>query len=309
MTWNGFLNVSVDEATWRYVLPELIVGADGDRDALAAIASMTVKDGLVSLAYGLTTSEEETQWSRQFPGFPRATMPPIPGSWIDKSWRNDTAPSFQVCTGPMAEPVEMWIDYLDPALREIIAAPRFSLYRRSCDDDLDPIYTGDDYDEAMAHAEREILACTFAKALAGALYPSQWQTMRITNQTITPGCCASHDHIDANMVMHATWMFLRGEKLIAQGRIVDFTGDLDFINAAWSIARTRYLTATPEGACFDACASPATRCQTSPLQAAKWGPKILLPVQVASMNQATLRPLRRPGGLSTSVIRAATLPH
>jgi hypothetical protein len=179
-------------------------------------------------------------------------MPPIPGDWIDKSWRNDTAPSFQVCTGPMAEPVEMWIDYRDPSQREIAGAPRFSLYRRGGDDELSAIYTGDDYDQAMEHSEREKFACMFAKALAGALSATQWQTMRITNRTITPGACASHDHIDANMVMHATWLSVRGADLLAQGRITDVAEDLDFINAGWAIAKAEYLTATPEGACFDA---------------------------------------------------------
>jgi hypothetical protein len=251
-TWNGFLDISVDEATWRYVLPALIAGADGNRESLAAIAAMTLKDGRVSLAYGLTTSEADTWWPTQFPDYPVASMPPIPADWTDKSWRNDTAPSFQVCTGPMAEPVEMWIDYRDPALREIAGMPRFGLYRRGGDNELAAIYTGEDYDEAMEHAGRETFACMFTKALAGALSSSQWRTMRITNRTIAPGACASHDHIDANMVMHATWLSLRGEKLLALGRITDVGDDLDFINAGWAIARAHYLTATDEGACFDA---------------------------------------------------------
>lgn len=251
-TWNGFLNVSVDEATWRYLLPILIAGADGDSESLAAIEAMTQQDGRVSLAYGLTTSEADTWWPTQFPDYPVASMPPIPGDWIDKSWRNDTSPSFQVCTGPMAEPVEMWIDYRDPSQREIAGAPRFSLYRRSGDDELSAIYTGDDYDQAMENAEREKFACMFAKALAGALSATQWQTMRITNRTITPGACASHDHIDANMVMHTIWLSVRGADLLAQRRITDVAEDLDFINAGWAIAKAEYLTATPEGACFDA---------------------------------------------------------
>jgi hypothetical protein len=52
--------------------------------------------------------------------------------------------------------------------------------------------------------------------------------------------------------MHAIWLSLRGADLLAQGRITDVADDLDFINAGWAIAKAEYLTATLEGACFDA---------------------------------------------------------
>jgi len=200
---------------------------------------------------GYTTHEVETRWALQFPDYPIACMPPIPGDWTDKSWRNDTKPSFEVCTGPMGEPVEMWIDYPEPALREIAGEPRFGLYRRNAEDELEAIYTGEDYAEAMEHANRETLACAFAKALAQQLTPDEWQTMRLTNQTITPGCCASHDHLDANMVMLAVWLTYRGDQLIARGAITDIGDDLDHVNAAWTIARERYMTASAEGERFD----------------------------------------------------------
>ena len=200
---------------------------------------------------GYTTHEVETRWALQFPDYPIACMPPIPGDWTDKSWRNDTKPSFEVCTGPMGEPVEMWIDYPEPALREIAGEPRFGLYRRNAEAAPAAIYTGEDYAEAMEHANRETLACAFAKALAQQLTPDEWQTMRLTNQTITPGCCASHDHLDANMVMLAVWLTYRGDQLIARGAITDIGDDLDHVNAAWTIARERYMTASAEGERFD----------------------------------------------------------
>ena len=200
---------------------------------------------------GYTTHEVETRWALQFPDYPIACMPPIPGDWTDKSWRNDTKPSFEVCTGPMGEPVEMWIDYPEPALREIAGEPRFGLYCFFNDTATTAIYTGEDYAEAMEHANRETLACAFAKALAQQLTPDEWQTMRLTNQTITPGCCASHDHLDANMVMLAVWLTYRGDQLIARGAITDIGDDLDHVNAAWTIARERYMTASAEGERFD----------------------------------------------------------
>ncbi|MCJ2180175.1 hypothetical protein [Novosphingobium album (ex Hu et al. 2023)] len=201
---------------------------------------------------GSATPGAKPLWAAHFPDFPPAAMPPIPGNWIDKSWRNDAAPSFKVCTGPMGEPVEMWIDYLDPAMREIDGAPRFALYRRDTEDDLVPIYSGDDQAEAMEHANRETLACAFAKAVAQALTCGEWQAMRLANRTIMPGACASHDYIDANVVMHDVWLSSRGNTLIAQGKIRDIGDDLDHVNAAWSIAKAHYLTATSEGERFDA---------------------------------------------------------
>lgn len=249
--WNGFLDISVAEHTWPHVRAELLSSADGDRELIASVNALKAEAGFVSLAFGYTTQEVETRWSLQFPDYPIASMPPIPGDWTDKSWRKDTKPSFEVCTGPMGEPVEMWIDYPVPALREIASEPRFGLYRRNGDDELEAIYTGEDYAEAMEHANRETLACAFANALADQMTPEEWQTMRLTNQTITPGCCASHDHLDANMVMLAVWLTYRGDQLIARGAITDIGDDLDHVNAAWTIARERYMTASPEGERFD----------------------------------------------------------
>ncbi|EJU09188.1 hypothetical protein LH128_30234, partial [Sphingomonas sp. LH128] len=98
--WNGFLNISVAEHTWPHVRAELLWSADGDRELIASVKALKAEGGFVSLAFGYTTQEVETRWALQFPDYPIACMPPIPGNWTDKSWRNDTKPSFEVCTGP-----------------------------------------------------------------------------------------------------------------------------------------------------------------------------------------------------------------
>lgn len=249
--WNGFLNVRVTPATWPYVLAELIAGADGDADLIEQYRQTPEIDGLVSLTHSLTTTEVAPRWAGFFPDYPIATMVPIPQSWTDESWRHETAPSFSPCSGACGELAQVWIDYEDPTRREIPEAARFSFCRRDTVGELHSVYAGDDYDDLMRHVAIEQLACSFAHRLGRMLTPSEWRDMRLSNRTAGAGVCASHDVVDANMVMLDAWRATRAAAIVGAGDVTDLANDLDHVNAAWTIATRHYLTSDDEGARFD----------------------------------------------------------
>lgn len=72
-----------------------------------------------------------TSYRDEFPDFPAADMPAIPEGFTDQSWHNDVCPHFI----HEASGVVIWIDYADPAQREIPAYERFRV--QQCVD-LDP---------------------------------------------------------------------------------------------------------------------------------------------------------------------------
>lgn len=249
--WNGFLNVSVNMATWPYVLRTLIAGAEGDAETIAAYREMA-GGSMVSLANRFTTEAVDRAWPWQFPDYPVATMMPIPERWSEMSWHHDTAPSFGPCAGPMGEAAQVWVDYADPMKREFPEAPRFSFSRRDAVGELTTIYAGADWDEVLTLAAVEALACVFARGLAHELTASQWRDMRLRNRVAPNGTCASHDFVDANMVMLAAWTTERGHPLLPGAEPGTFEDDLERVNAAWKIATAHYLTASDEGERFDA---------------------------------------------------------
>ena len=249
--WNGFLNVWVTPVTWPYVLAELIAGADGDADLIGRYQRTPEVDGLVSLSHEVMTSEVVPAWQAVFANYPVATMVPIPESWIEESWRNETAPSFSPCAGPIGELAQIWIDYEEPARREIPEAARFTFCRRDAVGELTMVYAGDNYDELMRHAAIEQLACNFAHRLARMLNPAEWRDMRRRDRTADAGVCASHDVVDANTVMLDAWRATREAAIVGSGDVWALGSDLDHVGAAWTVATRHYLTADAEGTRFD----------------------------------------------------------
>lgn len=249
--WNGFINVWVSIAIWPYVLAELIAGADGDAALIEQYRAMPEVNGMVSLSHGFATSEVTPTWPTMFADYPRGTMMPIPAGWTEMSWRNETAPSFGPCVGPMGEAAQIWIDYEQPAKREIPESERFTFCRRDAIGELTVVYTGDDYGEALRHIAIEVLACDFAHRLAQQLDPAEWREMRIRNRSVEAGVCASHDFLDANMVMLAAWQATRDPAVVGNGDATALGCDLDHVDAAWTIATRDYLTASDEAARFD----------------------------------------------------------
>lgn len=251
-TWNGFLNVSVGIGVWPYVLRELIAGADGDAERIADYRGMAIDGSMVSISHGYTTTAVDAKWPWLFPDYPIATMMPIPATWSEMSWHHETAPSFGPCVGPMGEAAQLWIDYEDPGKREVPESSRFTFSRRDAVGELTIIYAGDDYDAVLTHASVEALACAFAKRVAYEMTPEEWQGTRLRNQTVPDNVCASHDFMDANILMLEAWEAERGNALVPGGEPERFEDDLERVNAAWSIATRCYLTASDEGARFDA---------------------------------------------------------
>lgn len=64
-----------------------------------------------------------------FPDYDAATMPDVPKTWTDISWRNDACPSFKTWNGAI-----VFVDYEDPNDREFPDCKRFSVH---VDPDLD----------------------------------------------------------------------------------------------------------------------------------------------------------------------------
>ena len=65
------------------------------------------------------------QYQREFPDF--VLDVPVPDHWADSSWHNDVCPSWIIREGaPGLAGVAVFIDYADPALREL-PGPRFNV--------------------------------------------------------------------------------------------------------------------------------------------------------------------------------------
>lgn len=249
--WNGFLNVRVPVSAWPYVLAELIDGADGDAETIEGYRRLGITEGLVCLSHGFTIHEVIPTWPSFFPDYAIDRMVPIPPEWSEMSWRHETAPSFGPCVGPMGEAAQIWIDYEQAAMREFPESARFTFSRRDAVGELTVAYAGDDYAEALRHIAIETLACAFAHGLAEQLDPDEWRQMRLRNQTIAAGVCASHDFLDANMVMLAAWQATRPPAIVGNGDADALGTDLAHVNAAWGVATRYYLTASDEAARFD----------------------------------------------------------
>ncbi|MDX0262906.1 hypothetical protein GOC60_17130 [Sinorhizobium meliloti] len=87
----------------------------------------------------------------EFPGFDPATMPPLPEGFVDISWHNDACPSFM---DPKTR-LRLFVDYADPAEREMTRGFRFSLH--TCDKDgdcLQPVIDSDDWGDIAAAIEK-----------------------------------------------------------------------------------------------------------------------------------------------------------
>lgn len=80
----------------------------------------------------------------EFPDFDAATMPAIPADWTDTSWHNDTCPSFSV------NGLRIFVDYADPAMREVPECERYSVHT---DDDGRDICYGDDWAAVLRAVE------------------------------------------------------------------------------------------------------------------------------------------------------------
>lgn len=93
----------------------------------------------------------------EFPDFPAADMPAIPAGFEDTSWHNDSCPSLTSDEIGLT----IWIDYLDPALREYqdnqgaAQYPRFSVHCQNHGvESSGPSIMTDDWAEVLAFIEQ-----------------------------------------------------------------------------------------------------------------------------------------------------------
>lgn len=204
--------------------------------------------------------------AREFPDFDQSTLPAIPAGFEDESWHNDACPSFY----SEALQLRLWVDYAKPEERETFSGGRFTLQHEPrtdgvIDGEASDLVSSDEWSDVLAH----ILAAAFASELRAELTPEQWAEMCAANVGADPMTCASHDYCDANMPMAAAFEKVTGREPFTSwetnpdGSPCDPAEELQaqtdcaLWNAAWDIAKPRYLTAEtlPLGGDLDALAA------------------------------------------------------
>lgn len=68
--------------------------------------------------------------AHEFPDFDRATLPAIPAGFFPAHWHNDICPHWQFGENHETANPTLWIDYADPARREMPDGKRFTLHWR-----------------------------------------------------------------------------------------------------------------------------------------------------------------------------------
>lgn len=86
----------------------------------------------------------------------------------------------------------------------------------------------------------EQLALRFVILIRRCTTAAEYDQILKRNKIVPAGCCATHDFMDANMVMLEAFEALAGREM-------DLESDADTAlwNAAWEIATTKYLTELP----------------------------------------------------------------
>jgi hypothetical protein len=93
--------------------------------------------------------------------------------------------------------------------------------------------------EQTAHA----VAQAFVRHITEALTPEELAQVRNRNVTNPPGCCATHDFLDANMVMDAAFAEVCGRSALShEPDSAEEQAALAVWNTAWPIAKAQ-LTA------------------------------------------------------------------
>lgn len=210
-------------------------------------------------AEAATTADRFATLRQEFPDYDVATLPPIPEGFDDTSWHNNSAPSFESSELRLA----VWTDYADaeqsewPEMRRAGDLKRFSVNRTDADGAYisdEPELSSDEWADVEAFITAERLAFTVGRAFADTLREwatdEQWATMRYDNATGDAyqgerAACASHNFCDANMAMVEAFQDALGR----EPDVFDQEGgeegpDIALFNAAWSLAKSRWLTMT-----------------------------------------------------------------
>lgn len=89
-----------------------------------------------------------SDFRKEFPDYPVEDMPVIPVGFVDSSWVNNAAPSFECRSLGLS----VWIDYKDPSLREYGDGNRFIMHPIDAEGamtDDDPILETSDWLEVL----------------------------------------------------------------------------------------------------------------------------------------------------------------
>ena len=110
-----------------------------------------------------------SQWEIDFPEF-SGTMPDIPDSWLDSSYRNDTCPNFIVMQGGNGDSnfqtCRVWIDCANPAERENPESKRFSITYDRDGEYSDQIFASDSWSEILDYiAIRQFLGTAYVETV------------------------------------------------------------------------------------------------------------------------------------------------
>jgi hypothetical protein len=90
----------------------------------------------------------------------------------------------------------------------------------------------------------EQLASEFADVLREWLTPAEFAEMRMRNRKyVGDTICASHDYCDSNVAMEIAFERIVGRESVMPSEGPQGEVDQALWDAAWSLARARYLTA------------------------------------------------------------------
>lgn len=83
------------------------------------------------------------------------------------------------------------------------------------------------------------LARAFAQLLKAEFSTEQWHVMRQRNRTNAPSACASRDFCDSSVFMSQAFETVFGRECVPE-----MQPERELIDAAWTIAKRDYLTAS-----------------------------------------------------------------
>lgn len=259
--WTGGSCRAMTYAAWPDVegYPfAMVTNNDGDDYPTATDAMIGIYDGKADegktfpvTAYTIDKAKRlvdngAPQWRKQFPDM--ESMPYQFAAFQDVSWHNDACPCFEV--GQHAgRSLRLWVDYADIKLRESTMGTRYLLQwtpKHGSDAILErPVVQTDDIAIIMSYVSVERLAARFSSILADDMEPDAWRDMRLLNQVVSEGICASHDYRDANEDMAQACEDM-GLSVFDGDHMNEETRKL--WNAAWHVATPHWLTAKDAGA-------------------------------------------------------------
>jgi hypothetical protein len=92
--------------------------------------------------------------------------------------------------------------------------------------------------------QTEQLASEFVAVLCEWLTPAEFAEMRMRNRAnIGAPICASHDYCDSNVAMEVAFERIVGRESVMPSEGPQGYEDQELWDAAWTLARARYLTA------------------------------------------------------------------